>query len=209
MGFGAQGMGFGAQGMGFGAGPQGSNFNQASHPTTNSGDLAINEPEVPGEDPPLPPGDDINASQNGGDQEITIGNNVAPPSNNIQPLMGNTFQPWGATPSANISFGSGIVPGGNAPPGFNSMPSQVLNQGVAGLSKKAMKKKRKKEREEAQAAALHVRTYAQAAAPIPHNIPPPPPPSIPPPNHNNISAINTNIHPSNAMNVENWPDSLR
>ena len=203
MGFG----GFGAPGMGFGAGPQGSNFNQVNHPTTNNGDVSINEPEVPGEDPPLPPGDDTTNSQNGGGTEMAIANKVTPTGNTIQPLMGNTFQPWGATPGANIAFGGGVVPGGNAPPGFNSMPSQILNQGVTGLSKKALKKKRKKEREEAQAAALQVKTYAQAVVPTAPNIPPPPP--GPTPNCSSISAANTDKHKNNAMNVENWPDSLR
>ena len=69
--------------------------------------------------------------------------------------MGATFQPWGATPSTNIPFPSNMMHTANVPPGFNSVPSQVLSQGVGiGLSKKALKKKRKKEREEAQAAAL-------------------------------------------------------
>ena len=121
--------------------------------------------------------------------------------------MGATFQPWGATPSPNIPFASSMMPTSNAPPGFNSVPSQVLNQGVGGgLSKKALKKKRKKEREEAQAA-LQAKTYAQAVDPSSQNIPPPPP--GPPPPANNPFSKNTNKPVSNAMNVENWPDSLR
>ena len=207
MGFG----GFGAPGMGFGAAAQGSNYNHVNQSATQGLNGTTEQPEIPGEDPPLPPGDDINASQNSENNEVSIGNSnaskTAGPNGAIQPLMGSTFQPWGGASGTNISFAGGIIPGSNVPPGFNSMPSQVLNQGgVGGLSKKALKKKRKKEREEAQAAALQAKTYAQAAAPTPHNIPPPPgPPPIPTAG----SASNTNTPSSNAMNVENWPDSLR
>ena len=210
MGFG----GFGAPGMGFGTGPQASNFNQTNHSNTNNVDGTILEPEVPGEDPPLPPGDDGSASKNGTAKEKTPENsngaavgNTSLSGTTIQPLMGSTFQPWGAAPGTNISFGGGMMPGTNVPPGFNSTPSQVINQGgVAGLSKKALKKKRKKEREEAQAAALQAKTYAQAASMIPYNIPPPP---GPPPNPNIATAGGITTSSSNAMNAENWPDSLR
>lgn len=197
MGFG----GYGGPNTGFGAGPQ------VSNSTTNAG----LQPEIPGEDPPLPPGDDGSSSQIGSNTDNAIcnsypGNNVSP-TKNIQPLMGTNFQPWGAAPRPNIPFSSGMMPSTNAPPGFNSVPSQVLNQGVGiGLSKKAMKKKRKKEREEAQAAALQAKTYAQAVEPKSQNIPPPPGPPLP---TNNPFTKTLNKPVNNAMNVENWPDSLR
>ena len=199
MGFG----GYGGPNTGFGAGPQ----NQVSNSTNNAG----LQPEIPGEDPPLPPGDDGSLSQSVSNTDNTICNsypgNDGSPTKNIQPLMGTSFQPWGAAPSPNIPFASGMMPSANAPPGFNSVPSQVLNQGVGiGLSKKAMKKKRKKEREEAQAAALQAKTYAQAVEPKSQNIPPPP---GPPPPTNNPFTKTWNKPVSNAMNVENWPDSLR
>ena len=203
--------GFGGPNMGFTANPQATSYNPTGNQGTNNGDTSCFEPEIPGEDPPLPPGDDGSSTQNGANANSVMGKptpgKIASPVKNIQPLMGGTFQPWGATPSPNIPFSSSMMPSSNAPPGFNSVPSQVLNQGVgAGLSKKALKKKRKKEREEAQAAALQAKTYAQAVDPSSQNIPPPP---GPPPSTSNPFTKTTNKPPSNAMNVENWPDSLR
>ena len=170
------------------------------------------EPDIPGEDPPLPPGDDITKSQNGTNSEKTIGNSnsgfkVGPSGTTIPPLMGNTFQPWGTAPGTNIQFCGSIIPGANVPPGFNSTPTQGMSQSVAsGLSKKALKKQRKKEREAAQAAAIQAKTYAQAASIKPQNIPPPP---GPPPNPTIATAGGINKFPANVMNAENWPDSLR
>ena len=203
--------GFGGPNMGFTANPQTTPYNPNGNQGTNNGETSSFEPEIPGEDPPLPPGDDESSNQNGANASSVPGKptpgKIASPVKNIQPLMSGTFQPWGATPSPNIPFSSSMMPSSNAPPGFNSVPSQVLNQGVgAGLSKKALKKKRKKEREEAQAAAMQAKTYAQAADPSSQNIPPPPGP--PPPTINPFTKT-TNKPPSNAMNVENWPDSLR
>ena len=205
MGFGS----YGAPGMGFGAGPHGSTFNQVGNQEPNSGSKSGLEPDIPGEDPPLPPGDDCSTSHNGANAAMgsTNSGKTPSPTKNIQPLMGAAYQPWAATPSANIQFASSMAPTANVPPGFNSVPSQVLSQGVGiGLSKKALKKKRKKEREEAQAAALQAKSYAQAVNPSSHNIPPPP---GPPPLPNNPFAATSNNQNNNAMNVENWPDSLR
>ena len=69
MGFG----GFGAQGMGFAAGSHGSNYNQAGPTNTNDAAASSLEPQIPGEDPPLPPGDDGSKSQNGTNSEKAIG----------------------------------------------------------------------------------------------------------------------------------------
>ena len=206
MGFG----GFGAPGMGFGAGAQNANFNQAGQPTVPGADGA--EPDAPpGEDPPLPPGENGAGFTNNRDNQNASGNGISNGPVNaakpMQPLMGSTFQPWAAAPGSNIPFSAGIAPSGNAPPGFNSIPSQVMNHGVSsGLSKKALKKKRKKEREEAEAAALQAKTNGQVANPTPHSIPPPP---GPPPNPSHCFAPTTTTPSTNAMNVENWPDSLR
>ena len=218
MGFG----GFGAPGMGFGAGPQGSNFNQAHYSNPSVPDCPPGEPGIPGEDL-LPPGDDPGPSKNGTDKDHTgqgaqaaaNGANSGMSGPGIPSLMSSTFQPWNAAPAPNIPFGGGMMPGSNVPPGFNPIPSQIINQGgVAGLSKKALKKKRKKEREEAQAAALQAKTYAQAASMKPDAIPPPPGPPPPgppplPPAPGGLSSGGKNTAGNNAMNAENWPDSLR